>query len=132
MNWFSPTELVTPFCVPKPPMDARLVLNQVNTYRGSEGLPAVVENDPTCALASIRSFESISDWSHNNFYSQAEIIESKYFYKEVVENLSTGLTELEVVPAWINSPTHKKNLDASLTYGCVRCHDENCAFIGAK
>jgi len=113
-------------------LNSSIILGQVNTYRQNKGLSILSEHDALCSLASIRAKESVTDWSHNGFFAKAKVVQNNYGFAEVVENLVKDYSEMEVVPAWLNSPTHKRNLDVNLKYGCIRCYELNCAFIGAR
>lgn len=103
------------------------IFNEVNKYRAVNNKSQLVLKQDLCTFALARAKESISDWSHNGFRPMSK----KYNYGFMVENLSSNYTSFQVVPAWINSPTHKQNLDANIKYGCVRCYERNCALIGA-
>lgn len=127
---FTPTS--TPIEKAETSLNSSIIFSQVNTYRQSQGLSTLSEHDALCSLALIRAKDSVTDWSHKGFFAKAEVIQNSYGFAEVVENLVKDYSEIEVVPAWLDSPTHKRNLDVNLKYGCIRCYQLNCAFIGAR
>lgn len=127
---YAPTS--TPIEKVETSLNSSIIFSQVNTYRQSQGLSTLSEHDALCSLALIRAKDSVSDWSHNGFFAKAKVVQDNYGFAEVVENLVKDYSEMEVVPAWLDSPTHKRNLDVNLKYGCIRCYQMNCAFIGAR
>lgn len=113
-------------------LDSQVIFNQVNTYRQGRKLSTLSTHPALCEMAAVRAKESVTNWSHQGFYSKANALQRKYRFAEVVENLVKDYSEPKVVPAWLASPTHKRNLDVRLRYGCVRCFNTNCAFIGSR
>lgn len=129
-GWYvAPSEPVAPlFCIPPPEANHTLVTRRVNEYRTSIGKKPFTSEETLCSVASIRSFQATTDWSHDGFYPISDLIyQWKPEFDTLAENLSTEL--LDPVPAWIESPTHKANLDGNYTYGCVRCYKTTCALI---
>jgi hypothetical protein len=129
--YISPEAQETPLCIPPPEpvySNSDFIFSDVNRYRTSSKKNALIERDDLCALASLRAYQSVSDWSHDQFYPLAKLYPQWNF---MVENLVMETPDHMVVREWIGSPTHKENLDAKITHGCVECYKNNCAFIGA-
>lgn len=91
-----------------------IVFNQINEYRVSKGLKKVKTIKFLCQMAQVRAAQAIKDWSHDQFFN--EMPEYKGFY---IENLARYYDYKKVVPSWIGSETHNKNLLADVTYMCV-------------
>lgn len=95
----------------------------INDYRKQRGLAELKEDAKMCELAQERAFEVSLNWSHDGYISRRPILFSVYCpgCLRTGENLARSfLSPEEVVKAWINSPTHKANLDGDYNIGCVR------------
>lgn len=80
-----------------------------------------------CRLAAVRAVEVRKDWSHDGFLKEGKLMMVSG-YQSLGENLARDMrNEDEALTAWLNSPTHKKNLDADFTHSCIVCVDNNCA-----
>lgn len=90
----------------------------------------VTEKPDVCELASARSVEATTDWSHDGFYETALTALPNYSY--LGENLSQEGTPESIFTQWLASPSHRKNLETEFDYHCLRCTDKVCAHIFAK
>lgn len=95
----------------------RQILEKVNYARLEAGLDPLRESDllVSAAYQKIDDVNQYKYFSHTNPQTQKRwsdfIRESGYEYSEIGENLAIGYsTPEEVVEAWLDSPTHKKNL----------------------
>lgn len=118
-----PKPTATP--TPKPrKLDGGRLFNLVNQYRAKNGMSQLQWYLPLCDYARQRSQQISTDFSHEGYLSDAE---SKVLYQQYCpecartgENLAEGfISEEGVLQGWINSPTHKENLDYDWTYACA-------------
>lgn len=94
------------------------VLTSINQYRATKHLNTIKESDVTCTIATLRSIQIMSDYSHTGFYP---LVKSFNLTGTWHENLAQAYDSyFNVVKAWKASPTHNANLLAPLTTGCVR------------
>lgn len=85
------------------------------TYKPSESL---------CTIANSRLNEIDGDWSHEGFY--------KYAREDSVisENLSQNFFAMEdAFQAWLDSPTHRENLEKDYTHSCLTCDGNRCVQV---
>lgn len=90
------------------------ILELLNAYRISNGLQSLELLNPISAEAIIHNDFMISEneISHTNFYARSQKIIEKTRAVAVSENLATGYSSAaSVVNAWLNSPSHKANID---------------------
>lgn len=105
------------------------LINQINSFRSSMGMSPVSENTETCAFASTRASEIVSNFSHDGFTSRVNSNSLPYpAYSSVAENIAMNSDANQVVPGWINSPGHNENLLKDVPYGCVRNSGNYYAF----
>ena len=106
-------------------LDGGKLFNLVNEYRNKNGLRQMTWYLPLCEYAKRRSSEVKTDWSHEGYYIEAS--NSGELYKSICpecyktgENLARDFySEEAILQAWINSPTHKVNLDDDWDWGCA-------------
>jgi uncharacterized protein YkwD len=106
-----------------------MVLQDINAYRKSKGIPEAAKDPKTCQYADQRSKELLTDFSHAGFTKTA-----KQFYGTgfITENLAMNYTYEEVVREWSMSPTHNKMLLADTPYICVAKEGRYWAMEGWK
>lgn len=75
-----------------------------------------------CDSANDRLPEIKTNWSHEGFYIERWDMS----FNEIGENLSRDFDAPQVVPAWLNSASHKANLDYGYTHHCLVCEDTYC------
>jgi uncharacterized protein YkwD len=99
-------------------------MDLVNGYRLAHDKQALMTSEYTCGMAIIRAGEIQTDWSHDGFKKHAE---DNWMFEG--ENLAKDFdNEVDMVDAWIASPSHKKNMDEEYyNFGCVRCVGMRCA-----
>lgn len=96
------------------------LFNQINTLRKSRGLPELISSSVVCRFASTRVQEIVGNFNHNGFQNRIKTNTFPYSgYTEIVENIAYNTQPQSVVPHWIASPGHLKNLLQNLVYGCV-------------
>lgn len=126
---FVPTPTPTPRVKKK--LDGGYLFNLVNAYRRGKGLQEMTWWHKLCEYSTERSAEIKTDWSHDGY--QADAKDGTVYSKVCPECVRTGenlakdyWTEEEILQAWMNSPTHKANLDdAGWNIGCAMVIDNN-------
>lgn len=94
-------------------------LQLINAYRSSKGLTTLAQVD----YASLKSEEhcdymvSEEKISHNDFAARCDAIIEVLGAKKVAENLAYNFnTSHGVLTAWLNSDSHKKNIEGDFTH----------------
>lgn len=109
------------------------IMNAVNDYRRSKGLPSVSPDPNTCDLARRRAGEIVSNFNHDSFYNMGNNNTLPYpSYSQVTENLAMVDDYKKVVDLWINSPTHAENMQKDTPYVCVASSGYYYAYEGWK
>lgn len=110
---------------------ANFLLQQVNAYRMSLGLPQVSSNTQTCSFAAIRAREIVSNFNHDGFTSRISNHSLPYpGYQQVTENIALNSNSADVVPKWINSPGHAANMRADTPFVCIVQNGNYFAYEG--
>jgi len=92
------------------------VLAAVNSTRKENGLSELVQNSQLTQAASLKltDIQKYLYWSHDNPQTGKkwlDFIRESNFRFDAGENLARGFSSVDkVIVAWLNSPTHKKNL----------------------
>ena len=98
------------------------ILRHINNYRNSHGLKSLKGNRTAkCQALSHSSFQGNNyKMSHAGSSSRAAVIfklENATFYGE---NVAFGYSNIEkLVQAWINSESHRKNIEGDFTYSDI-------------
>lgn len=101
-------------------LDANILWSEINLWRVSAGLRPYHWNDGLCKYAAIRTEEIKTDWSHDKFWNYKQLAWEDLHYIVLGENLARDFTdEVTALHAWLNSPTHRNNLEYSYTDSCV-------------
>lgn len=128
-----PTPTLTP--TPKPrKLDGGKLFNLVNDYRKKNGLSELLWYHPLCEFAKARSQQVKDDWSHEGYLKEAT---RGALYTSICpecgstgENLAEGYySEEAALQGWINSSSHKQNLDANWDWGCAMYYSNNYVSI---
>jgi len=105
------------------------LLKVVNDWRTSKGKKNYKIDTILCGYATERVKEVKSDWSHKQFKTMNKIDS----FITLGENLSKDIfNEAEILNSWLNSPTHRENLENSFTHSCIRCEDNYCVQLFGK
>lgn len=108
-------------------------IDAVNSYRVSKGFSALSFEGNTCAFASTRSSEIVSDFTHNGFVSRRDGGSLPYpSYSNAVENIAIAADGQNAIDMWKGSPTHDANLLADITFGCIASNGSYFVFEGWK
>ena len=100
------------------PIEAE-VLDLINDYRAEQGLNTLFFNGTVKAVAFTHTDYMIeeNDVSHHNFYVRKQNLQQSENAQIVSENVAFGYTSAQsVVNAWINSPSHRQNLEGDYTH----------------
>lgn len=85
-----------------------------------------------CEFASYRLDQIQQEFKHFDKNDSRSFLSSTK-YQMIGENLSQGFERPEsVLRAWLDSKTHKENLDRDFTHSCIRCNNNKCVQIFAK
>lgn len=111
--------------------DEFTVIEDVQKWRKSNGLDEYKIDASLCKYAEMRLNDISINFSHDAFLASrsAQIYNDNQQFQSLAENLSSGINPL---PAWINSPTHLKNLKENYQYTCVKCKNNNCVQLFAR
>jgi len=120
------TPLNKPNIKQKTNLSAPVIESLVNEWRSSVNLAEYSQSPITCEFAERRLDDINADWSHDGFNQLSNILTQKYYPNRTqpvyfAENLALGWqTEKEILSAWLNSPTHKRNLTSDYPFMCIR------------
>lgn len=109
------------------------MIDGINAYRSSLGLPSVKPDKTTCDFAQTRAHELTSNFSHDGFTSRINNHTLPYpSYTEITENIAQTQDPTQVVTMWINSPGHAENMRRDTPFVCVKGESGNYAYEGWK
>jgi uncharacterized protein YkwD len=95
------------------------IMTAVNTVRVEHNLNKLEKNDKLyqSAKAKLSDIQSYQYWSHDNPQTGKKwltFIRESGFYSDAGENLARGYEDTnKIISAWLNSPSHRKNLLSS-------------------
>ena len=128
----NPTQTQTQTTISNTSLSQQL-LDQVNAFRASKGLPAVQTDGYTCGFATIRSNEITSGFNHDGFNNRASSHTLPYpSYTSVTENIAENSDPTQVVNAWIASPGHNENMQKDTPFVCIANLGNYYAYEGWK
>lgn len=109
------------------------ILNEINNYRITNGLPPVETNTQTCTFAKIRAEEISKNFNHDGFKDRVNNNTLPYSsYSSVTENIAMNSNYKNVVQSWINSPGHAENMKKDTPFVCVYQYGNYFAYEGLK
>ncbi len=109
------------------------LLNKVNDYRKSNGLPAVNSNSETCSFAATRAKEISTSFNHDGFTNRINNHTLPYAsYHQITENIAMNSDYRGVVDQWINSPGHAENMKKDTPFVCIAKYGNYYAYEGWK
>lgn len=93
------------------------ILNQINSYRQTKGLPPLVADPQLSAAARARSGDQAQKqkMSHDGFQESVKDLGLRGSAENVAMNKGVGDPASQSVQGWINSPGHHKNLTGDYT-----------------
>jgi uncharacterized protein YkwD len=94
------------------------IMERINTHRITLGLSALADHNMVKAVASTHTdyMIEVDNVSHDNFFQRKQSLQANADANIVSENVAYGFNSAEsVVNAWINSPSHKENIEGDYT-----------------
>ena len=94
------------------------IMELINQYRITEGLNPLNDHNTVKAVASTHTdyMIEVDNVSHDNFFQRKQSLQANASANIVSENVAYGFNSAEsVVNAWINSPSHKENIEGNFT-----------------
>ncbi|WP_282032616.1 CAP domain-containing protein [Winogradskyella eximia] len=94
------------------------IMELLNSYRIGEGLRPLQNHNTVKAVAFTHTdyMVEVHNVSHHNFFLRKQTLEVNANANVVSENVGYGFNSAEaVVNAWLNSPSHKANIDGDFT-----------------
>lgn len=134
----SPTRTPTPSLKVTPTTEAgssgtfqNYIMNEINSYRKSQGLSTVQTDNNTCSFAQTRANEIINSFNHDGFRDRINNKTLPYpSYSSVTENIAMTSDYKNVVNMWINSSGHAENMRKDTPYVCVQRNGNYYAYEG--
>lgn len=94
------------------------IMELINAYRITEGLPVLEEHSTVKAVAFTHTDYMIEEdiVSHDNFFQRKLSLQENADANIVSENVAYGFNSAEsVVNAWLNSESHRENIEGDFT-----------------
>lgn len=96
------------------------IMNQINSYRTANGLPAFETHSEVCSFAQVRLNEIQSGFNHEGFNERLQNGTLPYSsFSQVAENIADAPSYTQVFDMWKNSSGHNQKLLSSMQYACV-------------
>jgi uncharacterized protein YkwD len=121
--------IYTPIPLPTPiELNEQKLEDMSNVYRASQNKNQLKHDQLLCDLADTRLPQIKVDFSHDEFVPLTKIYYAKHSeLAGIGENLAKDFyTEVATFGAWLDSPTHKNNLDSYWETTCVKCEQTTC------
>lgn len=103
------------------------VLSEVNDYRVSKGLNALVFSNEVYSDAEKHTMYMIEkgELSHDNFNSRAAEVSKKTKAASVAENVARNYNTAEqVLQAWLASESHKNTIEGDFTHSSITARED--------
>jgi uncharacterized protein YkwD len=94
------------------------IMELINVYRINEGLSPLNQHNTVKAVAYTHTdyMIEVDNVSHDNFFLRKQSLQTNADANIVSENVAYGFNSAaSVVNAWINSPSHKDNIEGDYT-----------------
>jgi len=94
------------------------IMELINAYRINQGLNPLNDHSTVKAVASTHTdyMVEVNNVSHDNFFQRKQSLQINASANIVSENVAYGFSSAEsVVNAWLNSPSHKENIEGDFT-----------------
>jgi len=104
------------------------IMELINAYRITEGLNPLNEHTTVKAVAYTHTdyMIEVENVSHDNFFQRKQSLQTNADANVVSENVAYGFNSAEsVVNAWLNSPSHKNNIEGNYTDFDVSAEQNN-------
>lgn len=109
------TELLT---VPQAKQIEIEIMELINNHRINKGLNPLEDHNTVKAVAFTHTdyMIEVANVSHDNFFQRKQSLQANANANIVSENVAYGFSSAEaVVNAWINSPSHRENIEGDYT-----------------
>lgn len=118
--WLIPGKPYHPLPEPKSELDSDKLWSLIQDWRMSQNLQTYIKDQRLCKFVKVRLGEIKENFSHKGFEDRSTNNSFPFFYQELGENLAAGITyEESILFAWLNSPSHRENLDKEYKYSCL-------------
>ncbi|MCT4629681.1 CAP domain-containing protein [Winogradskyella sp.] len=94
------------------------IMELINAHRITEGLNPLNDHNTVKAVAYTHTdyMIEVNNVSHDNFFQRKQSLQTNASANIVSENVAYGFSSAEsVVNAWLNSPSHKENIEGDYT-----------------
>ncbi|NRB82627.1 MAG: CAP domain-containing protein [Winogradskyella sp.] len=94
------------------------IMELINTHRISQGLSPLNDHNTVKAVAFTHTDYMIEEnnVSHDNFFQRKQSLQLNANANIVSENVAYGFNSADsVVNAWLNSPSHRENIEGNFT-----------------
>ncbi len=94
------------------------IMELINAYRINQGLNPLNEHSTVKAVAYTHTdyMVEVNNVSHDNFFQRKQSLQINANANIVSENVAYGFSSAEsVVNAWLNSPSHRENIEGDFT-----------------
>ncbi|WP_400080009.1 CAP domain-containing protein [Winogradskyella sp. R77965] len=94
------------------------IIELINAHRIGEGLSALNQHNTVKAVAYTHTdyMIEVNNVSHDNFFQRKQSLQDNADANIVSENVAYGFNSAQaVVNAWINSPSHRDNIEGNYT-----------------
>lgn len=94
------------------------IMELINAHRINEGLNALQNHNTVKAVASTHTdyMLEVENVSHHNFFLRKQSLQANASANVVSENVAYGFNSAQsVVNAWLNSSSHKDNIEGNYT-----------------
>lgn len=101
----------------------------VNEWREKQGKSLYKTDIVLCGYANERVKKIQSDWSHDGFHTLKKVDQFTTLGENILNDFDNEETGLN---SWLNSTTHKANLDENFSHSCIRCENNYCVQLFGK
>ena len=113
--------------------DEHKIWLSIQSWRAVQQKRQYDESALLCKYAYQRLNEVQTDWSHDGFFPVSHEIKRQTGFTNTGENLAHNIyTNDGYLQQWLDSPSHKKNLDENFTESCLRCSGTYCVQLFGK
>ncbi|WP_299098081.1 CAP domain-containing protein [Winogradskyella sp.] len=94
------------------------IMELINAHRITEGLNPLNYHSTVKAVASTHTdyMVEVDNVSHDNFFQRKQSLQINADANIVTENVAYGFSSADsVVNAWLNSPSHRENIEGNFT-----------------
>jgi uncharacterized protein YkwD len=104
------------------------IMELINAHRINHGLNPLLDHNTVKAVAYTHTdyMIEVNNVSHDNFFQRKQSLQDNADANVVSENVAYGFSSAaSVVNAWLNSPSHKENIEGDFTDFDVSAEQNN-------